>query len=334
MLLLLLGEKAQIKAQMMKMEMNKHLCPLENLMRNLRFTWTMFLTSNDETFDMFTSFVRKTQKQLGNQFASIRSDHGTELKNAKFAEFCDEHDIDHKFSTARIPQQNGAVERKNRTLEYMARTMLLSSKLPHSFWEYDDEGIGLVRDLNETIAHTEVVPEEGTCDGTGSSTQGNLIGGTEQRGTDSQTSREPVPYQQNIEGTSRGNQLVVKSYRNKLDEDGTVTRNKARLVVQRYSQEEGINYDETFAPVTRLEAIRLLIAFDAYMEFTLHQMDVKSAFLNAYLKEEVFVKQPPGFEIKEYPDHVYKLDKALYGLKHALRAWYERLSNILLEHDY
>ncbi|XP_070010296.1 uncharacterized mitochondrial protein AtMg00820-like [Nicotiana sylvestris] len=77
-------------------------------------------------------------------------------------------------------------------------------------------------------------------------------------------------------------------FRNKLDEDGTVTRNKARLVVQGYSQEEGIDYDKTFAPFARLEAIGLLIAFTAHMEFTLHQMDVKSAFLNGYLKEEVF----------------------------------------------
>ncbi|XP_070046380.1 uncharacterized mitochondrial protein AtMg00820-like [Nicotiana tomentosiformis] len=93
-------------------------------------------------------------------------------------------------------------------------------------------------------------------------------------------------------------------FRNKLDKDGTVTKNKARLVVQGYSQEEGIDYDETFAPDSRLEAIRFLIAFTAYMEFTLHQMDVKSTFFNGYLKEEVFVKQPPRFESKECPDHV------------------------------
>ncbi|XP_075086878.1 putative mitochondrial protein AtMg00820 isoform X1 [Nicotiana tabacum] len=104
-------------------------------------------------------------------------------------------------------------------------------------------------------------------------------------------------------------------FRNKLDEEGTVTRNKARLVVQKYSQEEGIDYDETFAPIVILEAIRLLIAFVAYMEFTLHQMDIKSVFLNGYLKEEVFIKQPPRFESKECPKHVYKLDKELYGLK-------------------
>ena len=89
-------------------------------------------------------------------------------------------------------------------------------------------------------------------------------------------------------------------FRNKLDEKGTVTRNKARLVVQGYNQEEGIDYEEIFAPVARIEAIRILIAFAAYMEFKLYQMDVKSAFLNGYLKEEVFVMQPPGFKILNF----------------------------------
>ena len=81
----------------------------------------------------------------------------------------------------------------------------------------------------------------------------------------------------------------------------------------------------------RIEAIRILIAFVAFMEFKLYQMDVKSAFLNGYLKEEVYVMQPPGFENTEFPNHVFKLDKALYGLKQAPRAWYERLSNFLLK---
>ncbi|XP_075103519.1 putative mitochondrial protein AtMg00820 [Nicotiana tabacum] len=104
-------------------------------------------------------------------------------------------------------------------------------------------------------------------------------------------------------------------FRNKLDEFGNTTRNRARLVVQGYNQEEGIDYDETFAPVARMEAIRILIAFASYMEFILFQMDVKSAFLNGFLKEEVFVKQLPELDNHEHPEHVFKLDKALYGLK-------------------
>ncbi|XP_049381315.1 uncharacterized protein LOC125845854 [Solanum stenotomum] len=123
-------------------------------------------------------------------------------------------------------------------------------------------------------------------------------------------------------------------FRNKLDENGVITRNKSRLVVQGYNQEEGIDYDEAFAPVARMEAIRILIAFAAFMEFKLFQMDVKSAFLNGDLKEEVYVKQPPGFEDVDCPNHVFKLNKALYELKQAPRAWYERLSRFLLKNGF
>ena len=123
-------------------------------------------------------------------------------------------------------------------------------------------------------------------------------------------------------------------FRNKLDENGVISRNKYRLVVQRYNQEEGIDYDETFAPVARMEIIRILIAFASFMGFKLYQMDVKSAFLNGDLKDEVFIKQPPGFEDAELPDHVFRLNKALYGLKQAPRAWYERLSKFLLKNGF
>jgi len=115
---------------------------------------------------------------------------------------------------------------------------------------------------------------------------------------------------------------------------GTSHATKDRLVVHGYNQEEGIDYDETFAPVARMETIRMLIAYAAHMEFKLYQMDVKSAFLNGYLKEEVYVKQPPGFEDLEHPEYVYKLDKTLYGLKQTPRAWYDQLSTFLLTHGY
>ncbi|KAJ9547801.1 hypothetical protein OSB04_020344 [Centaurea solstitialis] len=123
-------------------------------------------------------------------------------------------------------------------------------------------------------------------------------------------------------------------FRNKLDEIGTVIRNKARLVAQGYRQEEGIDYDETFAPVASLEAIRLFLAFAAHMNFKVYQMDIKNAFLNGKLNEEVYVAQPPGFVDPKFPDHVYKLNKALYGLKQAPRAWYDTLSTFLLSKGF
>ncbi|GJY66535.1 retrovirus-related pol polyprotein from transposon TNT 1-94 [Tanacetum coccineum] len=131
-----------------------------------------------------------------------------------------------------------------------------------------------------------------------------------------------------------GNEMLTKVFKNKRDETGIVIKNKARLVAQGYNQQEGIDYDKTFAPVARLEAIRIFLVFTTYMNFIVYQMDVKSAFLNGKLKEEVYVKQPPGFESNEFPNHVCKLDKALYGLKQAPRAWYETLSTFLTEHKF
>jgi hypothetical protein len=104
-------------------------------------------------------------------------------------------------------------------------------------------------------------------------------------------------------------------FKNKQDANGIVVRNKARLVAQGYYQIEGIDYGETFAPVARLESICIFLAYASHYNFKLQQMDVKSAFLNGPLHELVYVKQPPGFEDPNFPNHVYKLDKALYGLK-------------------
>jgi hypothetical protein len=113
-----------------------------------------------------------------------------------------------------------------------------------------------------------------------------------------------------------------------------VTRNKARLVAKGYSQVEGLDFDETYAPVARLESIRILLAYATYHGFKLYQMDVKSVFLNGPIKEEVYVEQPPVFEYIEYHSHVYKLSKAIYGLKQAPRAWYECLRDFLITNGF
>nr|GEU51004.1 hypothetical protein [Tanacetum cinerariifolium] len=114
-------------------------------------------------------------------------------------------------------------------------------------------------------------------------------------------------------------------FRNKKDENGIVVRNKAQLVTQGYTQEEGIDYEEVFAPVSRIEAIRLFLAYASFIGFMVYQMDVKSAFLYGTIEEEVYVCQPSGFEDPDYPDKVYKLVKALYGLHQAPRACYCQL---------
>ncbi|GKD17011.1 retrovirus-related pol polyprotein from transposon TNT 1-94, partial [Tanacetum coccineum] len=120
----------------------------------------------------------------------------------------------------------------------------------------------------------------------------------------------------------------------KTDEFGEVLKNKARLVAQGFRQEEGIDFEESFASVARIEAIRIFVANAANKNMTIFQMDVKTAFLNDELKEEVYISQPEGFVDHDNPSHVYKLKKALYGLKQAPRAWYDMLSSFLISQHF
>nr|GEZ91842.1 retrovirus-related Pol polyprotein from transposon TNT 1-94 [Tanacetum cinerariifolium] len=123
-------------------------------------------------------------------------------------------------------------------------------------------------------------------------------------------------------------------YKVKLDELGGILKNKARLVARGYRQEKGIDFKESFAPVARLEAIRIFLAYVDHKNMVVYQMDVKTVFLNGNLREEVYVSQPDGFVDQDNPNHVYKLKKALYGLKHAPRSWYGMLSSFLISQDF
>nr|GEW75574.1 copia protein [Tanacetum cinerariifolium] len=225
----------------------------------------------------------------GNRYTLvIVDDYSREFDNEmQFGEFCNANGITHNFSAPRTPQSNGVVERKNRTLQEISRTMLNEQSLPQKFWcnvvepknlneALGDESwiVAMLEELNQFVANDiwELVPQ---------------------------------PKNMTI--------IVTKwVYRNKLDENGIVSRNKARLVAQGYNQQEGIDYDETYALVARLESIRIVLAYDCALDFKLFQMDVKSAFLNGFINEEVYMAQPLGFIDFKKPDHVYKLKKSLY----------------------
>ena len=118
-------------------------------------------------------------------------------------------------------------------------------------------------------------------------------------------------------------------FRNKLDEVGSITRNKARLVCKGYAHVKGIDYGENYAPIAIMESIRMILAYASSKNIKVYQMDVKSAFLNGELEEEVYMEQPNGFKVQEVEIYVYRLKKALYGIKQALRAWYSRLDKYL-----
>ncbi|GJW36753.1 retrovirus-related pol polyprotein from transposon TNT 1-94, partial [Tanacetum coccineum] len=140
---------------------------------------------------------------------------------------------------------------------------------------------------------------------------------------------DPLNESPNEDSTSHGSSSNVKT-----DESGGVLKNKARLVAQGFRQEEGIDFKESFAPVARIEAIRIFVVNATHKNMTIYQMDVKTAFLNGELKEEVYVSQLEGFVDQDNPSHVYKLKKALYGLKQAPRAWYDMLSSFLISQQF
>ena len=485
-----------------------------------RYTWVHIVTYKHEVQEVFKRFSSRASTNFGVKIKHIRSDNGTEFKNSGLDDYLDELGITHELSAPYTPQQNGVVERKNRTLVEMARTMLDEYKTPHRFWidaidtachiinrvylhkffkktAYElltdkkpnvsyfkvfgakcwirdphhnskfapkahegfmlgygkdshtyrvfnnvlhkvvetvdvrfDETNGSQREHlpsvidepapEETIkfkATEDVIPTEesaeefipeheerranapeenaeengaeenadqiprrqpahprvakevqvekiiddieapGPLTRSKASHLSNFCGHfafvsiTEPTKVDEaflepewiqamqeelhqfelnnvwELVKRPDPRKHNIIGTKW-------IYRNKQDENGLVVRNKARLVAQGYTQVEGIDFDETFAPVARLEAIRILLAYANHHDITLYQMDVKSAFLNGKLEEEVYVAQPPGFEDPKHPDKVFRLNKALYGLKQAPRAWYDTLKEFLMKKGF
>ncbi|GKA83443.1 hypothetical protein Tco_0805038, partial [Tanacetum coccineum] len=532
-----------------------------------RYTWVFFFCSKDDAFEVIISFIKKTQVNLQLQVQRVRTDNGTEFKNKTLAKFFDEVGITQQFSAARTPQQNGVVERRNRTLVEAARTMLTFANLPLFLWaeaiatayftqnhliihkrfdktpyelinkrkpnikffhvfgcrcyllnDFDDVGklnakgdIGVfvgyskesaafriynkhTRKIHESVnvnfdeisemaskqfkrfgrfisqfydeyfdaskitkslttnvetfndevpSHEEEVFHESSESFQEESSSSSLdddvqhsLGEVMVPPTNTQsvlnesgpnvneastspnvfnerledayfdasttfhdpsnvhTFYQPYPHdkkwtmdhplhkiigdpkssvrtrgqiensclfscllssiepanvaealkdadwvsamQEELDQFARlkvwrlvprpkGKTIINTNwiFKNKKDESSLIIRNKARLVAQGYCQQEGIDYDETFAPVARIESICLFLAYAAHKDFTVFQMDVKTVFLNGILKEEVYVGQPSGFVSKQYLDHVYALDKALYGLKQAPRALYD-----------
>ena len=485
-----------------------------------RYTWVHIVTYKHEVQEVFKRFSSRASTNFGVKIKHIRSDNGTEFKNSGLDDYLDELGITHELSAPYTPQQNGVVERKNRTLAEMARTMLDEYKTPRRFWieaidtachiinrvylhkffkktAYElltdkkpnvsyfkvfgakcwirdphhnskfapkaHEGfmLGYGKDSHtyrvfnnvlhkivETVdvrfdetngsqrehlppvldemspeesikfkATEDVIPTEESAEEFIPEREERRANAPEENAEENgaEENADQIPRRQpahprvanevqiekiidDIEAPgpltcSKASHLsnfcghfafvsiteptkvdeaflepewiqamqeelhqfelnnvweLVKRpdprkhniigtkwiYRNKQDENGLVVRNKARLVAQGYTQVEGIDFDETFAPVARLEAIRILLAYANHHDIILYQMDVKSAFLNGKLEEEVYVAQPPGFEDPKHPDKVFRLNKALYGLKQAPRAWYDTLKEFLMKKGF
>nr|GEU49592.1 putative ribonuclease H-like domain-containing protein [Tanacetum cinerariifolium] len=315
-----------------------------------RFTWVFFLSTKDETSPILKPFIIGLQNQL-----SLKNNDG----DAAF--YRKEHDFDAKnpeFEVS-VSLSSSAQSRKQ---DDKTKKEAKGKSLVESFTGYRDlsaefEGC-FDNSINEVNAVGTIVPTVGQ----------NSLNSTNTFSANWRTSpilmmkimRNPKRVHQALKDTSwieamqeellqfkmhkvwilvdlphRKRAIGTKwVFRNKKYERGTVVRNKVRLVAQGHVQEEGIDYEEVFAPVARIESIKLFLAYASFMGFMVYQMDVKSAFLYGTIEEEVYVCQPPGLEDPDHPDKVYKVVKALYGLHQAPRAWYETLANYLLENGF
>jgi hypothetical protein len=459
-----------------------------------RITWVAFLKEKYEAFDKFKKFEALTENQTGKGLKAIRSDRGGETMSRDFKEFYNRHGIKREYTIPRTPQQNGVVERQNRIVQQMSRSMMneknigqtywveaihttvhvlnkshlrpQSDKTPYELWygrpasikhfkvfgskcyiknndenlgKYDgraDEGIflGYAKNskgyrcynkrlhkmvdcidikFNEGIPAREVYNNESstkdiakdedeqfqesenedsesdedtdtqtdsnqqtTSNSSSRITQKNhpasqiigekdkgvqtrrkIIKNTEQSHIAFISMMEPKNFNEDrkydhwvkamneeldqIEKNNtwemvhrpEGKNIIGSKwiFKNKLNEQGQVVRNKERLVCKGYAQIEGLEFDETFAPVEILEAVRIFLSYACHKRFKVYQMDVKSDFLNGYLNEEVYMEQLEVFELSYNPDLVCKLKKDLYGLEQAPHAWYHKMDTYLKE---
>nr|GEV03455.1 retrovirus-related Pol polyprotein from transposon TNT 1-94 [Tanacetum cinerariifolium] len=391
-----------------------------------RYIWTLFLPSKDETPKVLKEFLMMIQINLQALVITVRTDKVIELLIKTLNAFFKEERIEHQTSTARTPEQNGIVERRNHTLVEAARMMLSASRLPLFFWAeaiatacytqnrsiviltHGKTPYHIINDRKPTIKHLYIsyahAPSQQELDllfgllyddffNAGSNPQDKQpttnIQSTsapsthtyvyaEENNDDQAEEREHLqddkftnpfcaPAQEEAESSSHNidnsnvptfNQPQVSEYRWTKDHPLEQVYGNPSSPVQTRQQlaidpemcmfaltvstaepknlkerkgmlRKGIDFEESFAPVTRLKAVRIFIAYAAHKSFPIYQMDVKTAFLNSLLKEEVYVAQPDGFVDPDHPEKVYRLRKALYGLKQAPRAWYDELSKFL-----
>nr|GEW66867.1 retrovirus-related Pol polyprotein from transposon TNT 1-94 [Tanacetum cinerariifolium] len=376
---------------------------------HLNFDTINLLSKND----IVVGLPKLVQRGLQAQVRIVRTDKGTKFLNKTLHAYFATEGIVHQTSVAQTPEQNGVIERQNRTLVEAARTMLSTAKVPLFFWakaistacftqnrslvipRHEKTHYHIINDRKLSVKFFHIfdslcyivrygenldkMKEKGdVCIFVGYSTQLRAYrvfnkrtrvivetihvnfdelpqmasdhvsfdpGSECQRLALEHDSLSPdlqcqdnVPQADKTELVDRPlckNVINMKwLWKNKRDEENTVIRNKSRLVAKGYAQKEGVDFEESFALVAWLEAVRLFIAYAAHKSFTVYHMDVKIAFLYGPLKEEVYVNQPDGFVDSYHYDKVYRLKKALYGLKQAPRAWYDELSNFLVSKGF
>nr|GEW03562.1 retrovirus-related Pol polyprotein from transposon TNT 1-94 [Tanacetum cinerariifolium] len=311
---------------------------MQNQLLDYGFTWVFFLASKDETGAILKTFISIIENLVDHKVKVIRCDNGTEFKNREMNQFYEMKDHLGKFDgkadkgffvgyslnskAFRVFNNTTRIVEENLHIRFSKNTPNIAGSRPN--WIFYIDALTKSTNYKPVVAgnQSNVNASIKACDDADiiifsfSSDREDDDEEADMNNLDTTIQVNPTP-------TTR----IQKDHPIDQDERGIVIRNKARLVTQGHTQEEGIDYDKVFSPVTRIEAIRLFLAYASFKDFMVYQMDVKSDFLYGKIKEDVYVCQPPGFEDPDFPDKVYKVKKTLYGLHQALRAWFSKVKN-------
>nr|GEW76907.1 retrovirus-related Pol polyprotein from transposon TNT 1-94 [Tanacetum cinerariifolium] len=338
-----------------------------------QFTWVKCLRSKDGAPDFIIKFLKMIQVRLKVPIGRIQTDNRTKFVNQTLREYYEEVGISHETSVARSLQQNGVVERHNRTLIEAPRTIENLGKLQpkadigsfigyaptkKAFRIYNRRTRRIVETIHVDFDKLTTMASEQSSSGpalnemtpaiiiqvvsTGSPSS-TIVDQDAHSPSKSQTTPETqssvIPQDvkeviHDIEVAHMRNDPLFVVPIPEVTSAQSSSMNKARLVARGYHQEEGIDFEESFSLVARLEAIQIFLAYATHKNMIVYQMDVKTAFSNGNLRDEVYVSQSDGFVDQDNPNHVYKLKKALYGLKQAPRAWYDMLSSFLISQEF
>ncbi|PKI58225.1 hypothetical protein CRG98_021396 [Punica granatum] len=325
-----------------------------------RFGYVYLMKYKHESFEKFKEFKAEVEKQKGKSIKTLRSDRGEEYMSTEFGDFLKEHGIVSQFTPPGTPQLNGVSERRNRTLLDMVRSMMSYTDLPISMWGYALQTACYL--LNRIPSKSVSTTLYEIWNGRTPSLKHVKIWGcpafvkkqkTDKLETRSEKDRDdPTTYEEAISDIDFSKWLkAMKSemdsmsknqvwdlvdppegiapignkwiFTRKIGADGKVETYKVRLVAKGYRQKQGVDYEETFSLVAMLKSIRIMLAVATHYDYDVWQMDVKTAFLNGYIEEEIFMDQPKGFESKD-KSKVCKLKRSIYGLKQASRSWNRR----------
>nr|GFA92141.1 zinc finger, CCHC-type [Tanacetum cinerariifolium] len=249
-----------------------------------RFMWAYFMTLKDQALSTFKEFRQQIEMEMRMKLRMLRTDRGGEFTSNEFTKYCKKNGIARQLTAPYSPQQNGVVERRNRTMLSTTRSMMKAMKLPLTFWAKAN--------TQEVETKTLLLMEEEHHNYKEASTDKKWIEAMKIELDSINKNNTWILTTLPVNQKAIGLKWVFKT---KRDAKGNIIKYKARLVAKEYVQEQGIDFDEVFAPVARIETVRLILALAAYHGWQVHHLDVKSTFLHGDLKKEVYVKQPEGF---------------------------------------